>query len=46
MKNNFTQKYLKETINILNRIDTKKIDKAIKLILKTKKQKGRIFFWV
>ena len=44
MKNNFTQKYLKETINILNRIDTKKIDKAIKLILKTKKQKGRIFF--
>ncbi len=44
MKNNFTQKYLKETISILNRIDTKKIDKAIKLILKTKKQKGRIFF--
>ena len=44
MKNNFAQKYLKETISILNKINTKKIDKAVKLILETKKKKGRIFF--
>ena len=44
MKNNFTQKYLKETISILNKIDSKKIDKAVKLILDTKNNKGRIFF--
>ena len=45
MKNNFEKKYLKETINALNKIDNKKIDKAVKLIFETKKKKGRIFFW-
>ena len=44
MKKQFTQKYLKETIDILRKLDNEKIEKIIKLISNTKKRKGRIFF--
>ena len=44
MRKNFTKKYLEETIDIINEIDTKQIDSAIRLIINTKKKKGRIFF--
>jgi D-sedoheptulose 7-phosphate isomerase len=44
MNNNFTKSYLDETISILKKIDQKKIDEAVNIILVTKKKSGRIFF--
>jgi D-sedoheptulose 7-phosphate isomerase len=44
MNTDFTKKYLDETISILKKIDQKKINDAVKLILEIKKKSGRIFF--
>ncbi len=40
----FTKKYIKESINILNKIDVNKLEKIISVISKVRKNKGRIFF--
>ena len=40
----FTSSYISESIEILNKIDQKKIDEFINELSKLKKRKGRIFF--
>ncbi len=40
----FTKKYIKESINILNKIDVNRLEKIISVISKVRKNKGRIFF--
>ena len=40
----FTEKYIKESINILNKIDVNRLEKIISVISKVRKNKGRIFF--
>ena len=40
----YTDLHLSETIEIIKKIDTKKIENIVDLILNVKKEKGRIFF--
>ena len=44
MKNNFVSNYIKETKNILNKINQKDIERIIKILIEVKKTRGRIFF--
>ena len=41
---NYSKKHLTEAINIINRIDSDKIENIVKIIKKVKNKKGRIFF--
>ena len=41
----FIKKYFSDTKSILDEINFQKIEKAINLIVKIKRNKGRIFFW-
>ena len=41
---NYSKKHLTEAINIINRIDSEKIENIVKIIKKVKNKKGRIFF--
>jgi len=41
---NYSQQYLKETSEIIEKIDTLIIEKIVKIISKTKKNNGRLFF--
>ena len=41
---NYSKKHLTEAINIINRIDSEKIENIVKIIKKVKYKKGRIFF--
>ena len=40
----FVKKYIKESIDILNKIDVNKLEKIISLIANVRRNKGRIFF--
>ena len=40
----FTSSYISESIEILNKIDQKKIEEFVNELSKLKKRKGRIFF--
>ena len=40
----FVKKYIKESIDILNKIDVNKLEKIISLITNVRRNKGRIFF--
>ncbi len=40
----YSKLHLSETIEIIKKIDTKKIENMVDLILNIKKEKGRIFF--
>ena len=40
----FTKKYIEESINILNKIEIKKLEKIISVIANVRKKQGRIFF--
>jgi D-sedoheptulose 7-phosphate isomerase len=40
----YSELHLSETIEIIKKIDTKKIENMVDLILNIKKEKGRIFF--
>ena len=40
----YSESHLSETIEIIKKIDTKKIENLVNLILNVKKEKGRIFF--
>ena len=40
----YSELHLSETIEIIKKIDTKKIENLVNLILNVKKEKGRIFF--
>ena len=41
---NYSKKHLTEAINIINRIDSEKVENIVKIIKKVKNKKGRIFF--
>ena len=44
MKNNFVSNYIKETKNILKKINKKDIERIKKILIEVKKTRGRIFF--
>ncbi len=41
---NYTKQHLSEAINIINKIDSEKIEDIVKVIKEVKSKKGRIFF--
>ena len=46
MKNNFVSNYIKETKNILNKINQKDIERIIKILIEVKKNKRKNFLLV